>query len=108
MNSFARAMTPSSLLPEMYHITTRSPSRMVLPPSSTSRVAVRAMWITGDCQRIISLTMFGMLPGFRLSFSYSCGCSFSARIPPEIELRVVSFPAVMSMMDVAHELALVH
>jgi Rrf2 family transcriptional regulator, nitric oxide-sensitive transcriptional repressor len=64
----------SSRLPEMYHITTLSPWRMVLPPSSvTSSVAVRRMCSTGVCQRIISATMLGISSGWARSLSYWSG-----------------------------------
>jgi hypothetical protein len=87
---FASAIAPSSRLPEMYHMATRSSARMVSPRSSTSPVAVRAMCAAGDCQRMISETMFGIADGARVSFSYGSGCSFRASTPPVIELRVAS------------------
>ena len=46
--------TSSSKLPEMYQVASLSFSRIVLPPSSTSQVAVRRKWCTGVAQRRIS------------------------------------------------------
>ena len=51
------SIASSSRLPDMYHMATLSPLRIVLPPSSVSSSAVRRMWITGVCQRMISGTM---------------------------------------------------
>ena len=42
--SYGLPKTSSSRLPEAYHMTTLSPSLTCLPPSSTSRVAVRRKW----------------------------------------------------------------
>ena len=42
--SYGLPKTSSSRLPEANHMTTLSPSLICLPPSSTSRVAVRRKW----------------------------------------------------------------
>ena len=46
-------------------MTTLSPFAICLPASSVSRVAVRRMCASGVCQRMISLTMFGIRLGMR-------------------------------------------
>ena len=96
MNASGLSMAVSSWLPDRYHITTLSPSRMVLPPSCTSWVAMRRICINGVCQRMISDTMEPTRLGFSRSLLNSSGCSFSATTPPVIELRVVSLPPTIS------------
>ena len=79
----------------MYHIATFSPFRMLLPPSSVSLSAVRRMWATGVCQRMISGTTGEQL-GIGAQLAVLVGFLFSAIRPPVIELRVVSLPPTIS------------
>ena len=89
-------MTLSSRLPEKYHITTLSPLRICLPPSSMWASAVRRMWARGVCQRTISDTMLSTSAGLARSLSHSAGLRCSASRPPVMELRVVSLPPTIS------------
>ena len=57
----------------MYHITTLSPALIGLPPSSVSRDAVRRMWITGVCQRMISDTALSTSAGIGLQLAVFVG-----------------------------------
>ncbi len=55
---------------------------MVTPPSSTSRVAVRAMFLMGDTQRSISSTAPGMRPsGSAASAASWSGWASSSSMP---------------------------
>ena len=66
---------------------------MVAPPSSTSRVAVRAMFLIGDTQRSISSTAPGMSPsGSAVSRASWSGWASSSSRPPLMTWRVVSSP----------------
>ena len=91
-------MPSSSRLPETYHITTRSPFLICLPPSSVSTSAVRRICASGVCQRITSGTMVSISAGLSRSFWYWSGCSFSASTEPLMVLRVVSLPPTISRM----------
>ena len=55
---------------------------MVLPRNSMSAVAVRRMWASGVCQRMISGTMVVISEGSARSLSYWSGFSLSASRPP--------------------------
>ena len=81
-------------------MTTLSPARIVWPPSSMSRVAVRRKWITGVAQRTISSTAVGATArevGHPRRGAAS-GKSVSAFMPWLMALRVVSLPATTSRM----------
>ncbi len=75
---------------------TLSPLRMDFPSNSMSDSAVRRMWASGVCQRMISGTMFGIKDRSAFSLAYCAGYWLSASTPPEIELRVVSLPPTIS------------
>ena len=75
---FGFSITLSSRLPEMYHMATRSPSLITLPPTSMSASAVRAMWAKGVCQRIVSDTIEGMRPWSARNLSYWSRFRFSS------------------------------
>jgi len=77
-------------------MTTLSPFRICLPPSSMSRVALRRMWASGVCQRMVSETIEGIRPWSALSLSYWSRFSFKARMEPVMVLRVVSLPPTIS------------
>ena len=98
MNWSGFSITRSSRLPETYHITTRSPLRMVWPPSSVSTSAVRRIWAKGVCQRITSGTIVSISAGLSRSFWYWSGFSFKASTDPLMVLRVVSLPPTISRM----------
>ena len=89
-------MAVSSRLPERYHITTLSPFLIGLPASSVSASAVRRMWASGVCQRMISGTALSISAGLARSLAICSGCWCSASTPPVIELRVVSLPPTIS------------
>ena len=64
-------------------------------PSSTSRVAVRAMFLIGDTQRSISSTAPGMSPaGSAASRASWSGWASSSSTPPLMTWRVVSSPPI--------------
>ena len=92
IRAFGFSIASSSRLPEMYQITTLSPFLMGLPPISASSSAVRRIWITGVCQRMISDTRPGISAGLSRTLRRSSGYWLSPQTPPDIELRVVSFP----------------
>ena len=73
ISRFGSVIASSSRLPEMYQITTLSPFLIGLPPISASSSAVRRMWMTGVCQRMISDTKPGISPGFSRTLRSSSG-----------------------------------
>jgi len=73
MNFSGSSITVSSRLPETYHMITLSPARICLPSKSMSLSAVRRMWASGVCQRMISGTMFGISERSAFSLSYWSG-----------------------------------
>ena len=106
--SYGFSITSSSRLPETYHMTTLSPLLICWPRSSASAVAVRRMWATGVCQRMISGH------DARPPVPDSPAACELVRIlvqrysPPVIELRVVSLPPTISRSEVAQELGARH
>ena len=72
-NASGFSMAVSSRLPDKYHMATLSPLRIVLPATSVSASAVRRMWITGDCQRMISGTMPVTSDGILAQFAVLVG-----------------------------------
>ncbi len=89
-------------------MTTLSPFLIGLPRSSVSASAVRRMWASGVCQRMISGTMLAISSGLARSFWYWSGILFSAYTAPEIELRVVSLPPTISRIRLPRNLRSVH
>ncbi len=79
-------------------MTTLSPFLKVLPPNSMSSSAVRRMWASGVCQRMVSETIEGIRSGVSRSFLYWSGFLFRAKTEPEMVLRVVSLPPTVSRM----------
>ncbi len=85
--------TSSSRFALTYQMLTLSPASSFWPPSSVSLVTLRRKYMTGDAQRTISSVADCASDGSFTSSWYCSGLSQNARMPCEIELRVVSLPA---------------
>src|SRR5581483_6659326 len=97
-NRNGSANTASSRFADAHHNVTLSPAPIVLPPTSTSRVAVRRLYGVDEPHRSISSTAVVMRLRSACSRRHWSGCWISAIRPAPIELRVVSLPAAISRL----------